>query len=95
MNDHHGTPTLAVTIGDVAGIGPEITAKSLLGHAELRSECRPVVIGDAGVMRSAVAALGGEPDVVREIEDPRSATNEPGTHRGDPGRRPHARGRGG
>ena len=29
-------PTLGVTLGDVAGIGPEITAKTLLQHPELR-----------------------------------------------------------
>jgi len=47
-------PLLAVTLGDVAGIGPEITAKTLLRHAELRSECTPVVVGDAGAMRRGV-----------------------------------------
>ena len=44
---------LAVTLGDVAGIGPEITAKALLRHADLRNECVPVVIGDADAMRRA------------------------------------------
>jgi 4-phospho-D-threonate 3-dehydrogenase / 4-phospho-D-erythronate 3-dehydrogenase len=73
------TSTLAVTIGDVAGIGPEITAKALLGHEDLRAECVPVVIGDVGVMRRAVQAVGGDVAAVRPIEDPRAATNEPGT----------------
>jgi 4-phospho-D-threonate 3-dehydrogenase / 4-phospho-D-erythronate 3-dehydrogenase len=74
-----GTPTLAVTIGDVAGIGPEITARTLLGHDELRGLCRPVVVGDAGVMRRAVTLVGGDPDAVRVVRDPGEATNEPGT----------------
>ena len=39
-------PVLAVTLGDVAGIGPEITARTLLRHPELRAVCVPVVIGD-------------------------------------------------
>ncbi len=72
-------PTLAVTIGDVAGIGPEITAKALLGHGDLRAECVPVAVGDVGVMRRAVQAAGGEADAVRPLENPRAATNEPGT----------------
>src|SRR5665647_3631160 len=72
-------PTLAVTLGDVAGIGPEITAKSLLGHDELRSLCVPVVVGDEAAMRRGVAVAGGDPDVVRVIDSPAQATNEPGT----------------
>jgi 4-hydroxythreonine-4-phosphate dehydrogenase len=66
-----------VTLGDVAGIGPEITAKTLLRHPELRSECVPVVIGDAGAMRRGAQMIGADPDVVRIIEDPLQATNAP------------------
>jgi 4-hydroxythreonine-4-phosphate dehydrogenase len=42
----------AVTLGDVAGIGPEITAKALLRHPDLREKCVPVVVGDADAMRA-------------------------------------------
>jgi 4-phospho-D-threonate 3-dehydrogenase / 4-phospho-D-erythronate 3-dehydrogenase len=72
-------PVLAVTLGDVAGIGPEITAKTLLGHPDLRERCIPVVVGDADAMRAGVtrAALG--PDSVQVITDPRAARNDPGT----------------
>ena len=70
-------PILALTLGDVAGIGPEITAKTLLGHADLRSDCVPVVIGDADAMRRGVRAIGGDPSAVRVIGDPRDAANEP------------------
>ncbi len=72
-------PTLAVTLGDVAGIGPEITAKSLLAHDDLRSRCRPVVVGDAASMRRGVEHIGGNPDVVRVIQSVAEAKNEPGT----------------
>ncbi len=72
-------PRLAVTIGDVAGIGPEITAKSLLGHDELRSKCIPVVIGDEAAMRRGVENVGGNPDAVRIISSVAEATNTPGT----------------
>jgi len=72
-------PTLAVTIGDVAGIGPEITAKMLLGHDDLRARARLVVIGDAAVMAKAASALGADPSRVRVVAAPEQADNTPGT----------------
>lgn len=50
-------PIVAITMGDAAGIGPEITAKSL-ARPDLYQICRPVVIGDARVMRQAVEVAG-------------------------------------
>lgn len=70
-------PTLAVTLGDVAGIGPEITARALLEHPELRTRATPVVIGDADAMRRGVTIIGGDPACVRVIDDPRDARNDP------------------
>jgi len=70
---------LAVTLGDVAGIGPEITAKTLLLHPELREKCVPVVIGDADAMRTGATRAGLDPDTVRVITDPRGASNDPAT----------------
>ena len=53
MNDgNHGL--LAVTMGDPAGIGPEIVARALA--SEESGRC--VVVGDAGVMRRAVRQCG-------------------------------------
>ena len=72
-------PVLALTLGDVAGIGPEITAKTLLHHDDLRQRAVPVVIGDEAAMRRGVVAVGGDPDVVRVIASVADATNEPGT----------------
>ena len=71
-------PVLALTLGDVAGIGPEITAKTLLLHPELREICVPVVIGDADAMRIGAERAGLDPDTVRVITDPRAAANDPG-----------------
>ncbi|HLT98533.1 MAG TPA: 4-hydroxythreonine-4-phosphate dehydrogenase PdxA [Burkholderiaceae bacterium] len=71
-------PTLAVTLGDVAGIGPEITAKMLMNHHELRQRARLFVVGDAAVLRRAVRALGESEDRVRTVEGPEQVTNEPG-----------------
>jgi 4-hydroxythreonine-4-phosphate dehydrogenase len=72
-------PTLALTLGDVAGIGPEITAKTLLLHPELRDICVPVVIGDADAMRIGATRAGLDPHTVRVITDPRAARNDPST----------------
>ena len=41
-------PLLAITMGDPAGIGPEIVLKAL-AHAEISERCRPLVVGDGGV----------------------------------------------
>src|SRR6476661_4208336 len=40
-------PRIAITMGDAAGVGPEIIMKSLR-HRDLYARCRPVVDGDAG-----------------------------------------------
>lgn len=72
-------PRLAVTLGDVAGIGPEITAKALLGHPELREQCIPIVVGDYAAMRRGVLDVGGDPAAIRVISVVSDAANEPGT----------------
>lgn len=71
-------PTLALTLGDVAGIGPEITARTLLHHPDLRERCVPVVVGDADAMRRGCETIGADPAVVRVLDDVADATNDPG-----------------
>jgi len=78
MTEPTSLPVLALTLGDVAGIGPEITAKTLLLHPELREICIPVVIGDADAMRIGAVRAGLDPETVRVISDPRAAVNDPG-----------------
>ena len=77
MTQPAARPVLALTLGDVAGIGPEITAKTLLQHPELRDICVPVVIGDFDAMRIGAQRAGLDPDTVRVIPDPRAAVNDP------------------
>ncbi|KIH96509.1 4-hydroxythreonine-4-phosphate dehydrogenase [Streptomonospora alba] len=72
-------PTLAITLGDAAGIGPEITAKSLLNHPELREVCRPLVVGDADALRAGVGLAGGDPERVHVVDSPDQAEDRPGT----------------
>lgn len=71
-------PTLGVTLGDAAGIGPEILARALLQHPDVRTRMVPVVVGDAAAMRRGVQVIGLDPSLVRVIQDPREASNDPG-----------------
>jgi 4-hydroxythreonine-4-phosphate dehydrogenase len=60
-------PRLVLTMGDVAGIGPEIIAR---GWASLHELCRPLVIGDAHWLRQALrwTKVSAEVQVVRHAE---------------------------
>ncbi len=50
-------PVIGITMGDAAGIGPEVTLKAL-ANENLRSICRPLIIGDLTVLRKTAADLG-------------------------------------
>jgi len=50
-------PVIGITIGDAAGVGPEIIVKAL-AEKEVYNICRPVVIGDLGIMKRAVSIVG-------------------------------------
>lgn len=49
-------PLIAITMGDPSGIGPEIIAK-VIDSGEIFPICRPVVVGDAGVMKKIVEEM--------------------------------------
>ena len=49
-------PVIAVTMGDPASIGPEITVKALL-NKKVRYICNPIVIGDASVFKQIIKHL--------------------------------------
>ncbi|WP_375465238.1 4-hydroxythreonine-4-phosphate dehydrogenase PdxA [uncultured Methylobacterium sp.] len=52
-------PTIAITMGDPAGIGPEIIMKAL-AQPGVRAMCQPLVIGDADRLRQAARIVGSE-----------------------------------
>jgi 4-hydroxythreonine-4-phosphate dehydrogenase len=70
-------PKVAMTMGDPAGIGPEIIAKTCAGADFQRSD-RVVVIGDAGILERAVRLVGAKLRV-NEVSSPEEAAFEPGT----------------
>ena len=49
-------PLLAITMGDAAGIGPEVTAKALLEES-IYSKCRPFVVGNVDAMNDALRII--------------------------------------
>ena len=65
------TPIIGITLGDPAGIGPEVTVKALPSRIAL-GDSRPIVLGDARVVRDA-AARWLEGWSVRVIADPAEA----------------------
>lgn len=60
-------PTLAITMGDINGIGPEILAKAF-GRLCLGDYCRPVVLGSIAAFDEARRATPQCPDAVA-VED--------------------------
>jgi len=46
-------PIIAITLGDPAGIGPEIVVKSL-ADSKVYEICQPLVIGDKNVIANAL-----------------------------------------
>src|SRR5262249_34975110 len=66
-------PRILITLGDVAGIGPEILVKAwpqLVGH------CQPVVIGDPDWLHKTI---GERRTIVQSITDLSTATPDQGT----------------
>ncbi|TLM81912.1 4-hydroxythreonine-4-phosphate dehydrogenase PdxA [Pseudarthrobacter sp. NamE2] len=63
-------PYVAVTMGDGAGIGPEVIVPAVLDQGILQ-ECRPVVVGDALRLRQAAGIVGVEADIqtIENVED--------------------------
>lgn len=63
-------PTIAITMGDPAGIGPEIILKALADQA-LLPMARWVIVGDVEVWRETVATLGIDvpAQVVQRLQD--------------------------
>jgi 4-phospho-D-threonate 3-dehydrogenase / 4-phospho-D-erythronate 3-dehydrogenase len=66
-------PLLAITMGDVNGVGPEILIRALT-HAEAWDDCVPVIIGSVAAYESFCASSARAPkpvciDSLKEIPD--------------------------
>jgi 4-hydroxythreonine-4-phosphate dehydrogenase len=69
-------PVVAVTMGDGAGIGPEVIVRALLDDTTT-SFCHPVVIGDAKRLAQAADILGVDVDIVT-VDKVAAADKAPG-----------------
>ena len=59
--------TIAITMGDPLGVGPEIAVQTLVS-AELRQQCRMILVGDREIFNQA-ATLCGIPDFEQRFGD--------------------------
>ena len=56
-SSENSLPRVGITMGDAAGIGPEIVLKSLFDK-NIFKVCQPVIIGDARILRRTARDLG-------------------------------------
>jgi 4-hydroxythreonine-4-phosphate dehydrogenase len=61
-------PIVAVTMGDAAGIGAEVTAAAI-ANPEMYKLCRPIVVGDARRLKRGAELMGVKIEV-REVDGP-------------------------
>jgi 4-hydroxythreonine-4-phosphate dehydrogenase len=72
-------PIIAITMGDAAGIGPEIIVKALENRDVYRKSI-PLVIGDFSVMKNALRfRQQGNSLNIKQISDPSGVESSPGT----------------
>ena len=69
-------PIIGITIGDPAGVGPEIVAKAL-SEKSVYQASRPLVIGDYEVMRKACEIVGSTA-TLQPVDDPDDVTGKEG-----------------
>ena len=55
-------PVIALTMGDPAGIGPEVLAKAL-AHPHIVASCHPLILGNAPLLKQTAKDLGLSLDV--------------------------------
>ena len=64
-------PRIAITLGDVAGVGPEVIVRAW-NYASLHTICRPLVVGHPEIVRRSLKLIGGGARVV-EVATPEEA----------------------
>lgn len=73
-------PRIGLTMGDVAGIGPEVIARAL-GDTSLYDICQPVVIGNLEILKRALALIGNheiETRALSSLSDEEELVSAPG-----------------
>lgn len=71
-------PIIAITMGDPASIGPEISLK-VFQKAQLYEKCRPLLVGDSNVIKKVIEVLPALSLKINSIKDVKDAQFQPGT----------------
>lgn len=71
-----GKPIVGITLGDPAGIGPEISIKTFLDESVFEA-CRPLLIGDLNILKKISRRLRLQVDF-RVVNSPREAVGKRG-----------------
>ncbi|NJN26837.1 MAG: 4-hydroxythreonine-4-phosphate dehydrogenase PdxA [Cyclobacteriaceae bacterium] len=71
-------PIIAISAGDPAGIGPEVTVKALASR-DIYDVCRPLVVCDAHIIKQALEFCGMQTFNIRKVLNPQEAKYEFGT----------------
>lgn len=63
-NEHQfdALPLIAMTMGDVAGIGPEVVARAVV-DPRVVAMCRPLVVGHPAVLKRAIELIGAAVEI--------------------------------
>ena len=70
-------PVIGITMGDAAGVGPEVVMKAL-AHSEVYAQCRPLVIGDGRQLERARTILNLNLEIF-SVSDSKKAKFNSGT----------------
>lgn len=62
VKDMRNLPIIGITVGDPAGIGPEICVKALM-EREIYEVCKPILFGDRTIIEHYLKALGVKAEV--------------------------------
>ncbi len=77
MTKREERPLVAITLGDPAGIGPEITMK-VLAKDEIYGFCIPVIVGASWILQEEMPVAGVSMKI-RLIHEAKEALGEPGS----------------
>ena len=71
MPSANDRPILAITMGDPAGIGPEIAVRAL-ADIETYHICRPLLVGDTSVMEAILDGMGSSQrlQIIADVSEP-------------------------
>lgn len=71
-------PIIGITMGDPASIGPEITIKAL-SNSKIYEMCKPLIVGDASVMKMALDFVKEEKIKIHTVTSPNEGIYQAGT----------------